>query len=194
MSYVPFHDYFPEIAEVGTRSFTTFKNSELPADTYFLVEMYCADEDCDCRRVMFDVFSIKKKKSLAVIAWGWENRRFYENWFGGYDCPEAIDDMMGPILNLASPQSKYADSILESVKNYIITDKSYVERIKKHYRLFRDYIDSLTDRKADKTGDWDLKPNSTYIRLVIKIGRNQPCPCGSGKKYKYCCLDKVGVR
>ncbi|CAM3386443.1 SEC-C metal-binding domain-containing protein [Marinicrinis lubricantis] len=23
-----------------------------------------------------------------------------------------------------------------------------------------------------------------------KIGRNQPCPCGSGKKYKKCCLEK----
>ena len=22
---------------------------------------------------------------------------------------------------------------------------------------------------------------------MAKIGRNQPCPCGSGKKYKYCC-------
>ncbi|MGC9519228.1 MAG: SEC-C metal-binding domain-containing protein [Desulfuromonadaceae bacterium] len=22
------------------------------------------------------------------------------------------------------------------------------------------------------------------------IGRNEPCPCGSGKKYKKCCLDK----
>jgi uncharacterized protein YecA (UPF0149 family) len=22
---------------------------------------------------------------------------------------------------------------------------------------------------------------------VEKIGRNQPCPCGSGKKYKHCC-------
>lgn len=24
----------------------------------------------------------------------------------------------------------------------------------------------------------------------MKIGRNDPCPCGSGKKYKQCCLDK----
>lgn len=24
----------------------------------------------------------------------------------------------------------------------------------------------------------------------IKIGRNDPCPCGSGKKYKFCCLNK----
>jgi tetratricopeptide (TPR) repeat protein len=23
-----------------------------------------------------------------------------------------------------------------------------------------------------------------------KVGRNEPCPCGSGKKYKRCCLDK----
>lgn len=23
-----------------------------------------------------------------------------------------------------------------------------------------------------------------------KIGRNDPCPCGSGKKYKACCIDK----
>ena len=24
-------------------------------------------------------------------------------------------------------------------------------------------------------------------RKVKKIGRNEPCPCGSGKKYKNCC-------
>ena len=26
---------------------------------------------------------------------------------------------------------------------------------------------------------------------MAKIGRNQPCPCGSGKKYKHCCLPRV---
>jgi hypothetical protein len=26
-----------------------------------------------------------------------------------------------------------------------------------------------------------------------KIGRNSPCPCGSGKKHKQCCLGKVEV-
>ena len=25
---------------------------------------------------------------------------------------------------------------------------------------------------------------------MTKIGRNEPCPCGSGKKYKQCCLNK----
>jgi len=27
----------------------------------------------------------------------------------------------------------------------------------------------------------------------MKIGRNAPCPCGSGKKYKHCCLNKSNV-
>lgn len=25
---------------------------------------------------------------------------------------------------------------------------------------------------------------------MAKVGRNDPCPCGSGKKYKQCCVDK----
>ena len=25
----------------------------------------------------------------------------------------------------------------------------------------------------------------------MKIGRNDPCPCGSGKKYKKCCLNRM---
>ena len=26
-----------------------------------------------------------------------------------------------------------------------------------------------------------------FTRHVVKIGRNDLCPCGSGKKYKHCC-------
>ena len=29
--------------------------------------------------------------------------------------------------------------------------------------------------------------NNTIIRTTAKVGRNDPCPCGSGKKYKNCC-------
>ncbi|MDR2923557.1 MAG: YchJ family protein [Treponema sp.] len=30
----------------------------------------------------------------------------------------------------------------------------------------------------------------TVVRAAPKTGRNDPCPCGSGKKYKHCCLNK----
>lgn len=32
--------------------------------------------------------------------------------------------------------------------------------------------------------------DSVTVRIENKIGRNDPCPCGSGKKYKKCCIDK----
>jgi SEC-C motif domain protein len=32
----------------------------------------------------------------------------------------------------------------------------------------------------------------TVVRTTPKTGRNDPCPCGSGKKYKHCCLNKSG--
>jgi len=28
---------------------------------------------------------------------------------------------------------------------------------------------------------------------MARIGRNQPCPCGSGKKYKKCCYKKNNI-
>jgi hypothetical protein len=34
-------------------------------------------------------------------------------------------------------------------------------------------------------GGWDDGDDDEYIQ---KVGRNEPCPCGSGKKYKKCCM------
>lgn len=33
----------------------------------------------------------------------------------------------------------------------------------------------------------DNKPKKKQPKKVVKVGRNDPCPCGSGKKYKQCC-------
>jgi hypothetical protein len=35
-----------------------------------------------------------------------------------------------------------------------------------------------------------LTSGTTMRRAVARIGRNEPCSCGSGKKYKHCCHDK----
>ncbi len=32
-------------------------------------------------------------------------------------------------------------------------------------------------------------PVEQFVRASPKIGRNDPCPCGSGKKFKKCCID-----
>ena len=32
-----------------------------------------------------------------------------------------------------------------------------------------------------------MRKQSADRKVKSKVGRNDPCPCGSGKKYKYCC-------
>lgn len=59
--------------------------------------------------------------------------------------------------------------------------------------------DAKRDARED-ADDWEedfgyeeMFHPDTYVRPEPKIGRNDPCPCGSGKKYKKCCLDKDEV-
>ncbi|MFZ1090794.1 MAG: UPF0149 family protein [Xanthobacteraceae bacterium] len=46
------------------------------------------------------------------------------------------------------------------------------------YRYFQERIFAATYATGNST---------TYQRVTPKVGRNEPCPCGSGKKYKQCC-------
>jgi SEC-C motif-containing protein len=58
----------------------------------------------------------------------------------------------------------------------------------------RDGLKDIHHEKArfkKQDGEWfydkgDIVPR-TVVRASPKIGRNEPCPCGSGKKYKHCC-------
>jgi preprotein translocase subunit SecA len=41
--------------------------------------------------------------------------------------------------------------------------------------------------QARMAGAGEYQPVQQVVRGSAKIGRNDPCPCGSGKKYKKCC-------
>jgi len=41
--------------------------------------------------------------------------------------------------------------------------------------------------REDRTPDWFTEAYPSFVRQGRKIGRNEPCPCGSGKKFKRCC-------
>jgi hypothetical protein len=56
-----------------------------------------------------------------------------------------------------------------------------------------DYHGKKDDNDFDDNDDDDEEDEDKPVekpRRVIKIGRNEPCPCGSGKKYKNCCMDR----
>jgi len=51
-------------------------------------------------------------------------------------------------------------------------------------------------READENAGIfsDIPPGwDDIVPANVKIGRNEPCPCGSGKKYKKCCLNPRSI-
>ena len=53
----------------------------------------------------------------------------------------------------------------------------------------REQLRKYMERDLVGYDDEDTEPQPPYIRTEVKVGRNDPCPCGSGKKYKKCCGD-----
>ena len=97
----------------------------------------------------------------------------------------------------------FVDGINDSLKNQLDLEKlTAEEEIKFEVDLEKLYFNML-DAKAEylyNLPQWEgiFSPekrkeiqkqyrDSVTVRKENKIGRNDPCPCGSGKKYKYCC-------
>ena len=66
------------------------------------------------------------------------------------------------------------------------TRRMFLFRIQKNEPLKREKVAKVT---AAGAGD-DKSVKKEPLKKKVKVGRNDPCPCGSGKKYKNCCLDK----
>lgn len=156
MPFMAFDELFPEIARHETRCLTVQSGAgfDLPAGEYLWVEMFCDELKCDCRRVFFDVFSMPHQRHEAVIAWGWETRRFYVKWLGCDDA-DMLAELQGPVLNLCSPQLEHANILLRLTEELLLGDLAYVERIKRHYRMFRDQIDANGARSRTKQARGD---------------------------------------
>jgi hypothetical protein len=165
MAYEPFYERFGNLAFEETRSITTHDDPPLPDDNYGFLEAYCNDADCDCRRVFFNVVSRKSRKVLAVIAYGWESKAFYAKWYRRYDL-EMIKQVQGPILNPMSQQSVLAPALLAMVRDTLLKDPVYVERLKRHYRMFKERVDPqhFPPSTADRTEAKRRKRHGSQIR------------------------------
>lgn len=81
-------------------------------------------------------------------------------------------------------QAQFTDNILNKIRN--------VQEIKDN---LLDYTTQMNDEESNKRLE-ELQERidvmkETQVEQVVrnghKIHRNDPCPCGSGKKYKKCC-------
>lgn len=85
------------------------------------------------------------------------------------------------IISTQKGQESDVDGIVEFIASYTLNGEEY-----KHHEV--------STFKKDHQGHWvfvdGVSPESSRAPVVHegpKIGRNDPCTCGSGKKYKKCC-------
>jgi hypothetical protein len=86
--------------------------------------------------------------------------------------PNPIEDMEANTkVNLGFDKEKLFYNMVEAKANWLYELPAW---------------DSLLTEEKRKELYWEQKKSNTIVKDK-KIGRNDPCPCGSGKKYKMCC-------
>ena len=120
------------------------------------------------------------------------------------------EEVMGTVKELAEKYGQdiltmvgFLDGINDSLKEpnpiETMTEDTQVSLAFDKEKLYKNMVDAKADRLYELP-QWDAifdaetqkhlyleQKKSGTIRKEKKIGRNDPCPCGSGKKYKKCC-------
>ena len=84
----------------------------------------------------------------------------------GDNDPHVIKDLMGPALNHASPQSNLAPAVLKLFKDVLLKDNAYIERVIRHYVMFRETVDKKSKKKRQVKKDALVKSNNLPIFVI----------------------------
>ena len=140
---------------------------EYPAE-----DLYCPNPDCECREVHLTFFRYRpSERSPGNVVL--EDLFSAVVPFSGaakvnecYRCKQGDAEQI-----LAAWQQQYADDL---------------ERLESRYEVIKKIgLRSLT-RRATIPRQHDVV-GKTAATAAPRVGRNDPCPCGSGKKFKKCC-------
>ncbi len=93
------------------------------------------------------------------------------------------------------------DDMISELKNwhYFKTEEERAESSRKFDKALKELLSENLKMKSDEYDDesktpkeeiaWDSNREGTFVREIPKVGANEPCPCGSGRKYKKCCMN-----
>ncbi|HVJ90548.1 MAG TPA: SEC-C metal-binding domain-containing protein [Labilithrix sp.] len=181
---MPFDTIFPDIAKNEARVIRALDHDELPRGTYVFRELYCNEPNCDCRRALVQVYWAEGKRVAATVNYAFEPPK----------APFADEPQI--FLDPMNPQSDSSSVLFDMFKEMIAADRAYHDRLVRHYEMWKRVVDDPThpDHARVRSAEHDdpsfraaFPRQEPVQREGPKIGPNEPCPCGSGKKYKRCC-------
>jgi hypothetical protein len=154
---------------------------KIGSEQWDVIDDYCVNPDCSCRQVVLqfvtrDECSVSrtKEKPPPAIYYDYRSKTF--------------EQAQAPEKHQPSLQD-----LLAALKDH--TPRLDGELMKRHQRLKALFKRALAKHEAaadEIQPDAELEPepqDRTEFKSahLPKPGRNDPCPCGSGKKYKKCC-------
>ena len=74
------------------------------------------------------------------------------------------------------------EELSNNIQNDIVKTLFHIKIVTPEQGLEREQVAKPTSTNKDESAG-----GTTRVRKEPKVGRNDPCPCGSGKKYKQCC-------
>ncbi len=97
-----------------------------------------------------------------------------------------------PLVEYKNEGFRLFEEMLNNIDNAIVT-RFFKVRVVRKEELPVSNMDTL---KKEIQSYGTLKPDKEKrtepVKKAVKVGRNEPCPCDSGKKYKKCCYPKYG--
>lgn len=168
-----FHEFFPDKAQQETVVYYAANESSLLEGYYAFLESYCSNPDCDCKEALIQIEPQSCRNPLdfersaipvAVLKYAWEKPFSKKN----------------PIILPEAPESSWAPIALKLFQEYVKTNPDYLIKLSEHYSMMKN-IDQHSRANLSTLSPTKNEP---------KIGRNELCSCGSGKKFKKCCLNK----
>ncbi|MEM2760742.1 MAG: DUF1186 domain-containing protein [Nitrososphaerales archaeon] len=155
-----------------------------------LRDAIASEQDMNARTLLLDVLiEFKDKESLPFV------KSFFDrNMVDTFDLPysEVLNVYAGEYDHLEHDIAKDPMGIFEEKGNFYretnCTIDEQIRRSREDDLRYDDYLDAISAPLAE-----DDNYEQAEIKKRNKIGRNEPCPCGSGKKYKRCCMKNVRI-
>ena len=169
MRMVLFHAVDPTTAARELRVAQVTRHKALRPDHYAFIESFCAAPGCDC--------------GLALIRDSGESHGYVATISHTLVPGTVPAGQPRTFLDPGHPQRPGAAAVLD-LFSQMIANPGFAERLSRHHRLVRDAVNDPAHPVHRLMEQGHL---GTIRRDRPRTGRNDPCPCGSGRKWKRCC-------
>lgn len=169
-----YHHRFPDNLS-AIQMYVAEANSDLPEGIYAFLEAYCPNPECTCRKVEIEIVKQTKpnlgyfetsEQPTATLEYDWESPLSEQN----------------PCFPDEAYQSEWSHAARQVFVDYVQADPGYNKELARRFLKMK--------MSPDLESNKDENRYEPVVRKTPKLGRNDPCFCGSGKKYKKCCIEK----